>query len=64
MKYFLYCKEQALITPKQMLPRLPIANVQAKVGNTSINLLSKIKQVYLLFWIEEITRKVYNNILK
>ena len=64
MKYFLYCKEQALITHKQMLSRLPIANVLAKVGNTSINLLSKIKQVYLLFWVEEITKKVYNNILK
>ena len=31
-----------LLTPKQMLQRLPIALAQVKAGNTSENLLTKI----------------------
>ena len=47
-----------------MLPRLPIALVQVKTGNTSKNLLNEIQQIiYSLFQKKEITRKVYNIIM-
>ena len=32
-----------ILTPKQMLQRLPIALAQVKVGNNSENLLNKIR---------------------
>ena len=54
-----------ILTPKQMLRRLPIALVQVKVGNNSENLLNEIRQiVYSLYQSKEITKKVYNNIIK
>ena len=34
-----------ILTPKQMLQRLPIALAQVKAGNTSENLLNKIRQI-------------------
>ena len=47
-----------------MLQRLPIALAQVKAGNTSENLLNKIKQIiYSLFRVKEITKIVYNNII-
>ena len=53
-----------ILTPKQMLQRLPIALARVKVGNTSENLLNEICQViYPLCWANEITKKVYNNIM-
>ena len=52
-----------ILTPKQMLQRLPIALAQVKAGNNSENLLNEIRQiVYSLYQSEEITKKVYNNI--
>ena len=54
-----------ILTPKQMLQRLPIALAQVKAGNNSENLLNKIRQiVYSLYQSKEITKKVYNNIIK
>ena len=54
-----------ILTPKQMLQRLPIALAQVKAGNNSENLLNEIKQiVYSLYQSKEITKKVYNNIIK
>ena len=51
-----------MLTPKQMLPRLPIALAQVKAGN---NLLNEIRQiVYSLYQLKEITKKVYNNLMK
>ena len=48
-----------------MLQRLLIVLAQAKAGNNSENLLNKIKQiVYSLYQSKEITKKVYNNIIK
>ena len=39
-----------LLTPRQMLQRLPIALAQVKAGNNSENLLNEIKQiVYSLY---------------
>ena len=47
-----------------MLERLPIALTQVKAGNTSQNLLNKIRQIiHSLYSAKEITKKVYNNIL-
>ena len=41
-----------------MLERLPIAHAQVKAGNTSENLLNKIRQIiYSLYQEKEITKK-------
>ena len=34
-----------ILTPKQMLQKLPITLAQVKAGNTSENLLNKIRQI-------------------
>ena len=53
-----------ILTPKQMLQRLPLALAQVKAGNTSENLLNKIRQIiYSLHGEIEVTKKVYNNIV-
>ena len=47
-----------------MLERLPIALAQVKAGNTSENLLNKVRQViYSLYQAKEISKNVYNNIM-
>ena len=54
-----------ILTPNQMLKRLPIALAQIKARNNSENLLNEISQiVYSLYRSKEITKKVYNNIIK
>ena len=54
-----------ILTPKQMLQRLPILLAQVKAGNNSGNLLNEIMQiVYSLYQTKEITKKVYDNIVK
>ena len=54
-----------ILTPKQMLQRLPIALAQVKAGNNSENLLNEIRQIiYSLYQAKEITKKVYNNLMK
>ena len=54
-----------ILTHKQMLQRLPISLAQIKTGNNSESLLNEIRQiVYSLYQSKEITRKVYNNIIK
>ena len=54
-----------ILTPEQMLQRLPIALAQVKAGNNSENLLNEIRQViYSLYQSKEITKKVYNNLMK
>ena len=53
-----------ILTPKQMVQRLPIALAQVKAGNTSENLLNKIRQIiHFLYQAKEITEKVYKNIM-
>ena len=53
-----------ILTPNQMLKRLPIALAQIKTGNNSESLLNEIRQiVYSLYRSKEITKKVYNNII-
>ena len=54
-----------ILTPKQMLQRLSIALAQVKAGNNSENLLNEIRQIiYSLYQSKEITKKVYNNLMK
>ena len=54
-----------ILTSKKMLQRLPIAHAQIKAGNNSKSLLNEIRQiVYSLHQSKEITKKVYNNIIK
>ena len=54
-----------ILTPKQMLQRLPIVLAQVKAGNNSESLLNEIRQiVYFLYQSKEITKKVYSNIIK
>ena len=58
-------KRLRILTPKQLLQRLPIVLAQVKVGNNSESLLNEIRQiVYSLYQSKEITKKVYNNIIK
>ena len=54
-----------ILTPKQLLQRLPIALVPVKAGNNSESLLNEITQiVYSLYQSNEITKKLYNNIIR
>ena len=54
-----------ILTPKQMLQRLPVALAQVKAGNNSESLLNEIRQiVYSLCQSKQITKKVYNNVIK
>ena len=48
-----------ILTPKQMLQRLPIALSQVKAGNNSESLLNEVRQfVYSLHRSKQITKKV------
>ena len=54
-----------ILTPNQMLKRLPIALAQIKAGNNSESLLNEIRQiVYSLYRSKEITKKLYYNLIK
>ena len=54
-----------ILTPKQMLQRLPIALAQVKASNNSEHLLNEIRQIiYSLYQAKEITKKVCNNLMK
>ena len=55
-----YGQSLKILTPKQMLQRLPIALAQVKADNTSQNLLNEIRQI---IYSKEITKKVYSNIM-
>ena len=54
-----------ILTPQQMLERLPIALAEAKADNSSKNLLNEIREIaYQYYQSKEITKKVYNSIIK
>ena len=53
-----------ILTPKQMIERLPIALAQVKAGNTSETLLNKIRQItYYLYQAKDINKRLYNTIM-
>ena len=57
-----YGEEIKMLTPKQMLQRLPIALAQVKTRKTSENVLNEIRQIiYSLYRAKETTKKAYNN---
>ena len=59
-----YSRIVKILTPKQMLQRLPIAPAQIKAGKAYENLLNEIRQIiYYLYLAKETTKKVYNNII-
>ena len=54
-----------VLTPKQVLQRLPIVLAQVKAGINSESWLNEMRQiVYSLYQSKQITKKVYNNIIK
>ena len=54
-----------VLTPNQMLKRLPIALAKTKASINSESFLNEIRQIiYSLYQSKEITKKVYNNIIK
>ena len=54
-----------ILSPKQMLQRLPIALAQIKEANNSESLLNEIRQIiHSLYQSKEITKKLYNNLIK
>ena len=54
-----------ILSPKQMLQRLPIALAQVKASKNTESLLKEIRQIiYSLYQSKQITKKVYNNIIK
>ena len=53
------------LTPNQIIQSIPIALAQVKAGNNSENLLNEIIQfLYSLYQSKQITKKVYNSIIK
>ena len=54
-----------ILTPKQMLQRLPIVLAQVKAGSNSENLLNEILQIInSLYQAKEITKNVCSNLMK
>ena len=58
-------KRLKIWTPRQMLQRLPAALPQVNASNNSESLLNEIRQItYSLYQPKQMTKKVYNNIIK
>ena len=54
-----------ILTPDQIIQRLPIALEQLKAGITLHSLLNKIrKTVYSLYRSKEVSKNIYNDIIK
>ena len=54
-----------LLTPNQMLSRLPIYLAQLEAGNNSNKLKNEIRQLlYSLYHSKNMTKQVYNNLIK
>ena len=54
-----------ILTPNQMLSRLPISLAQLEAGNNSEKIKNEIRQLlYSLYRSKNITKQVYNNLMK
>ena len=54
-----------ILTPNQMLSRLPISLAQLKAGNNSEKLKNEIRKLlYSLYRSKNMTKQVYNNLIK
>ena len=57
-------KGPKILTPKSMLQILPTSLAQAKLGNTSKNVLNEIRQfICSLYQAKQIAKRVYKNIV-
>ena len=53
-----------ILTPDQMLSRLPITLAQLKAGNNSQKLKNEIRQLlYSLYLSKKLTKTIYNNLI-
>ena len=53
-----------ILTPNEMLSRLPITLAQLKAGNNSEKLKNEIRQfLYSLYLSKDVTKQVYNNLI-
>ena len=53
-----------ILTPDQMLDRLPISLAQLKAGNNSQKLINEIRQLlYSLYRSKKLTKTIYNNLI-
>ena len=53
-----------ILTPNQMLSRLPIALAQLNVGNNSKKLKNEIRRLlYSLYRSQKLTKTIYNNLI-
>ena len=53
-----------ILTPDQMLSRLPISLAQLKAGNNSEKLKNEIRQLlYSLYHSKKLTKTIYNNLI-
>ena len=54
-----------ILTPNQMLSRLPISLAQLQAGNSSEKLKNEIRQqLYSLYRSKNMTKQIYNNLIK
>ena len=54
-----------ILTPNQVLSRLPVSLAQLKTGNNSDKFKNEIRQLlYSLYRSENMTKQVYNNLIK
>ena len=60
-----YQVQDKILTDKQMLNRLPILLAQIQAGNNSIKLKNEGRKIlYSLYRSKELTKTVYNNLIK
>ena len=53
-----------ILTPDQMLSRLPITLAQLKAGNNSQKLINEIRQLlYSLYHSKKLTKTIYNHLI-
>ena len=54
-----------ILTPNQMLSRLPISLAQLEAGNNSNKFKNEIRQLlYSLYHSKNMTKEIYNNLIK
>ena len=51
-----------ILTPNQMLSRLPITLAQLKAGNNSEKLKNEIRQLYSLYRSKKLTKQLYKSL--
>ena len=52
-----------ILTPDQMLSRLPITLAQLKAGNNSEKLKNEIRQLYSLYRSKKLTKQLYKSLV-